>query len=121
MGLQNCMHRGDSNETSPRTTVARRASWLRTLMFVGVSFMAWPSGASAAAAEFKCYVIADGSAAHLRLLESTDLMQAQLAAGQPWKQSKKRVLGISQVVECQPAQSSFVNPAARLLDERTPR
>lgn len=121
MGLQKSMHCGDRNETPARTTVAHELRWMRTLIFVGISLMAWPSGASAAAAEFKCYVITDDSTAHLRLLESTDLNQAQLAAAQPWKQSKKRVLGVSQVVECQPAQANFANPAARLLDERTPR
>jgi len=122
MGLHTSNHRGGMSTITCRNIDARKARLLRTLIVVGASLIAWPNGASAApATEFKCYVIAADGTAHLRLLESKDLGQAQMAAAQPWKQSKKRVLGISQVVECQPMQASFADPAARLLDERTPR
>lgn len=121
MGLQSTNHRGDTTASPGLNAGIPRARVARALILIGISLAAWPNGASAQSAEFKCYVIAEDSTTHLRLTQSKDLRHAQMFAAQPLKLSKKRVLDITQVVECQPAQSSFVDPAARLLDERTPR
>lgn len=103
------------------TLAARKVPLAGALLLMALGLSLWPGGAAAQFGAYKCYVIAEDGAPHLRLLESQDLQRAHRAAARPLKLTKTRVTKIMQVVECQPQDTSFVDPAARLLDERTPR
>lgn len=121
MNLQLTEHGVNAIVTLRATASAGKIRLARTLILTAVMLSPWSSGAAAQLPEFKCYVIAEDSTAHLRLLESKDLDHAKQAAARPLKLSKKRSLGIAQVMDCLPANASFIDPAARALDERTPR
>lgn len=115
--------------TEARVAQAQTEAWLRCIrpralartLLLGCMLAASSGAALAQTSEFKCYIVTDGGATQLRLLETTDLGHAQMAAGAPLKVGKKKKLAVREVVECQPAHSPFVDPLARALDERTPR
>lgn len=121
MTLQLTDTRADLVTTARNTRAARKILLARALLLTALGLSIWPSGAAAEVNEYKCYVLAEDGTPHLRMIETQDVRHVQQSAARPLKLTKTRVIKIMQVVECQTADASFADPAARLLDERTPR